>query len=237
MKRVILCDFDGTITNADVTDTLCDLHIPQHKPELRRQSDRWKAGEISAVEWEEIAYGLLDLRREQIDAVLPTIEVCPGLKPLLQTAEGRGWEFHILSSGFDYYITDVLRRQGLSLPFTANRITFTPEGRPVLGFLGNDDPACTRYKQPCIGCKPVVWDDWKRRGYRIAFIGDGVSDLCVAEHMRERADPEDLLFAKGSLQRHCRERSIAHLPFDHLGQVAERLLVEWAGSCESGDES
>lgn len=63
MNGVVLCDFDGTITSADVTGTLCERFIPQHREEVRRQSRRWEAREISAVEGEELAHGLMHLCR------------------------------------------------------------------------------------------------------------------------------------------------------------------------------
>jgi 2-hydroxy-3-keto-5-methylthiopentenyl-1-phosphate phosphatase len=231
MKRVILCDFDGTITDADVTDTLCRRFIPQHREELRRQSRRWEAGEISAVEWEEIAYGLMDLRQEQVDAVLEEIGVCSGLQALLEVARCRGWDFHVLSSGFDYYIRKILARVGCEASFTANSLWFGPEGEVRLSFLNNDEPGCDLYKPPCIGCKPVVWEDWKARGYQIAFVGDGVSDYCLAARWERLAEPGDLLFAKASLLRYCREHGIPAFPYESLADVAAYLLAQ------DGDET
>lgn len=224
MKRVVLCDFDGTITGADVTDTLCRRFASQHRDELRRQSQRWERGEISAVEWSEVAYRLMDLRQDQIDAVLEETPISLGTDLLLDAAQERGWEFHILSSGFDYYIRRILARLGRSVPFTANRLSFTSEGGVQLGFLDDHEPGCTLYKPPCIGCKPVGWRTWKRRGYRISFVGDGVSDYCLAERWDDLSEPGDVLFAKDKLERFCRRRKVAYVPYETLADVAEYLV-------------
>ncbi|MHB0874485.1 MAG: HAD-IB family phosphatase [Anaerolineae bacterium] len=223
VKQVILCDFDGTITTDDVTDGLCRLYLPSLREDMRRLSRLWHEGQVSATEYSEYAYGAMNLHKTQVDAYLEGVAVSPGLDRLLALADRQGWEFQVLSSGYSYYIEAVLGRLGLSLPYVANRLGFDGEGRVVVEHLANDDPTCNRYKHPCTGCKPVVWDEWKRRGYRIAFVGDGVSDYCVAERFVAAAAPGDLLFAKAGLRRYCEERAIAALPFETLEDVAAVL--------------
>ena len=220
MKQVILCDFDGTITTGDVTDGLCHLYLPALREDMRRLSDLWHEGKVSATEYSEYAYGAMNLSKSQVDTYLEQVEVSPGLGQLLSVASGGRWEFHILSSGYSYYIETTLARLGLSLPYTANSLGFGANDRVVVNHLANDDPTCSRYKHPCTGCKPVVWDEWKRRGYRVAFIGDGVSDYCVAERFVTAAGPGDLLFATAGLRRYCEQHNIAAIPFETLADVA-----------------
>jgi len=220
VKSVILCDFDGTITAQDVTNTLCRSLIPERWAEVEQM---WLNGQISATECYELEYEALNLRKEDIDAFLATVPISPGLERLLAVAKKWRWQFHVLSAGFDYYIESILGRRGIEVPYTANHLYFADGGKPRFEFLKNDDPNCHRYKHPCAGCKPATWEDWKRNGYRIAYIGDGSTDFCMADHLKVAAEPGDLLFAKGHLLEYCRERDIEAIPYETLGEVADRL--------------
>ncbi len=220
MKRVILCDFDGTITTLDVTDTLCRRNIPERWAEVERT---WLQGEISAIQCYELEYQALGFRREQIDAFLETIETSPGTERLMRWAQEQGWEFHVLSAGFDYYIERILHARGLPVPYTANHLGFTPEGEPRFRFLEYTDPDCTRFRPPCAGCKPDSWRAWKAKGYQIAFIGDGTTDFCMADSFKAEAEPGDLLFAKKRLLEYCRDNDIPSVPFEALDDVADYL--------------
>ncbi len=219
-KHAILCDFDGTITTLDITNTMCRRAIPARWSELEAQ---WETGQISATECYELEYEALAYGKPEIDAFLDTVPVSPGIEHLLRVAQAQGWQFHILSAGFDYYIQRVLGRIGLSLPFTANNLTFSAQGKPQFRFLNHDDPACNRYKHPCSGCKPAIWQEWKDRGYDIAYIGDGSTDFCLADHFQRNAGPGDLLFAKARLLEYCRERGITARAWETLEDVARYL--------------
>jgi 2-hydroxy-3-keto-5-methylthiopentenyl-1-phosphate phosphatase len=219
-RQVILCDFDGTISAFDVTNTLCRLHIPKRWAELEQA---WLAREISATECYEQEYEALGLRKEEIDAFLEQVPLAEGFFELLEVAKELGWEFHILSAGFDYYIERLLGRHGLRLPYTANRLSFDAAGKPVFAFLQNYDLQCGRYKAPCAGCKPATWREWKGRGYRVAYIGDGTTDFCLADAFAAERGEGDLLFAKETLLRYCQEKRIPVHPYRSLADVAEHL--------------
>lgn len=222
-RRVIISDFDGTMVVGDVTDGLCQRYVPHVRQEMRRLSRLWQERRISGREFTTRYYEAMDLRKHQVDAFLPSVEVCPGLDDLLQAARDLGWEFLVLSGGFDYYIREILGRRGPAPAHVANRLIFAEDGGIRVEFHNEDDPACTLRKPSCDGCKPLVWDAWKARGYRIAYVGDGLSDYCVADRMQAGAGPGDLLFAKDGLLRYCRERDIAAIPYTTLADVADRL--------------
>ncbi|MHB0878021.1 MAG: HAD-IB family phosphatase [Anaerolineae bacterium] len=220
MKQVILCDFDGTISTRDVSNTLCAIHLGPRYLEIEAS---WERGEISATECYEREFEALALRKGQIDETLATIGISPGTKRLLSVAQEHGWEFHILSAGFDYFIETILGRYGISVPYIANYMSFTPTGETRLAFLDHDDPNCRRFRHPCAGCKPSHWRLWKAQGYRIAYVGDGSTDFCMADAFAGEGEPGDLLFAKDRLRAYCHERGIDAVPFDCLGDVADVL--------------
>lgn len=220
MKSAIFSDFDGTITTMDITDTMCREAIPERWAEVEAL---WMAGEINHVTCYELEYEALDYTQADIDAFLERVTISPGTERLLRLAGERGWEFHVLSAGFGYFIERVLHSRGLPVPYTANDMRFDAQGRPVLRFLDTMLPGCTRFLPPCAGCKPVVWRQWKERGYRVAYLGDGSTDICLADTFKAEAGPEDLLFAKDSLLEYCRQNGIPAVPYETLGDVAEYL--------------
>jgi len=221
MKRVILSDFDGTITTMDITDTMCREAIPERWAEVE---EMWLAGEINHVTCYELEFEALGYTQADIDAFLERVTISPGTERLVRAAQERGWEFHVLSAGFDYFIERVLHQRGLPVPYTANTMRFDGGGLPQLQFLDTTLPGCTRFLPPCAGCKPVVWREWKGRGYQVAYLGDGSTDFCLADTFRAEAEPGDLLFATGSLLRYCRENDIPAVPFEALDDVADHLI-------------
>ena len=50
----------------------------------------------------------------------------------------------------------------------------------------------------------------------VAFIGDGISDICVLPYV-------DCVFAKRYLAKYCRNRNLDYLPYDSFQDVRNRL--------------
>ena len=61
----------------------------------------------------------------------------------------------------------------------------------------------------------------------IIYVGDGLSDWCAASQA-------DMVFAKGDLRGYCEEKSIPYYPFEHLGDVAERIASTDLGEIPVG---
>ncbi|HTD28681.1 MAG TPA: phosphatase, partial [Xanthomonadaceae bacterium] len=60
---IILCDFDGTISVEDVTDSLLERHA---HPDWMRLERRWKAGKIGSHDCMAGQIGLIDADRIQL---------------------------------------------------------------------------------------------------------------------------------------------------------------------------
>jgi 2-hydroxy-3-keto-5-methylthiopentenyl-1-phosphate phosphatase len=58
-----------------------------------------------------------------------------------------------------------------------------------------------------------VWH-WRRKGYRVMFIGDGVSDECAVSQA-------DIVLATSRLREVCESKGIDHTPFDTFDEVLE----------------
>jgi 2,3-diketo-5-methylthio-1-phosphopentane phosphatase len=208
---VIVLDFDGTVTEKDIGDEVCDRFAP---PEWRELDAAWVRHEISLPEAQRRMWALARAQRAEAVAYALTVgQIRRGLDRMLEAAARRGDELWLASGGFDFYIEAILgARLGQFTRRFYNRTDFV-DGRIVVEFP-HEGIACAR----CAVCKGKVCDDARATGRPVVFIGDGSSDRCAIGRA-------DRIFAvRGSLlARTCAERGVEHIAFDGFDEITERL--------------
>ena len=194
----ILCDFDGTVSVEDTTDTLLERF---GRDGWQALEDDWRAGRIGSRECMAGQVGLLDMDRVELDAHLDTRHVDGAFADFVASAQAQGLPVEILSDGLDYAIHRILARHGLdSLPVTANALQTVSAREWRLAFP-HASPSCRVGSGTC-KCARAAQAQGPRR--KVLMIGDGASDFCVAE-------AADFVFAKGKLVAHCIARNIPHV--------------------------
>jgi len=203
----IQCDFDGTISRQDVTDTLLTRY---GLPGWQALEDAWEQGEIGSRECMRKQVALLDMSSAELHASLASIELDPGFVNFANEAQALGIGLQIVSDGLDYAISTILAREGLVLPILANRLL--PAG-PRRWRLETpwEQPGCAS-----ANCKCSHLLEPYDLGQRVLYIGDGSSDFCVS-------DKAGFVLAKSKLLTHCREKGIAHAAFTDFDEALERL--------------
>jgi 2-hydroxy-3-keto-5-methylthiopentenyl-1-phosphate phosphatase len=194
----ILCDFDGTITVEDVTDSLLERFAHPDWQVLERD---WRTGRIGSAECMAGQVALLDASREEIDAHLATLRIDPAFPAFVEAAHAAGSKLLVVSDGLDYAIRAILRRTHLErLPVLANRFVQVGarDWRLETPF---SDPRCRIASGHC-KCANAVREH--NRHHRVLLIGDGASDFCAAGEA-------DFVFAKHRLIEHCRHAAIPHI--------------------------
>ncbi len=117
---MILCDFDGTIAVADVTDELLANFAT---PEWSRIEADWRAGRISSRECMTAQVALMDASQEAVDALLDTLTIDPAFPAFVADATRLGIPITVVSDGLDYAIRRILGGYGLGyLPIQANHL-------------------------------------------------------------------------------------------------------------------
>jgi 2,3-diketo-5-methylthio-1-phosphopentane phosphatase len=211
MKIAVLCDFDGTVARDDVGNLLFRTFSPDG--ESADVVRRWQAGEISSRECLEKEASVARVSRGDLDGFLRDRHIDPYFKDFHDFARRRGMEVVIMSDGLDYYIEQILVRNGLGhIQFYANRLRFTNSGIAV-EFPWYDMLEC----KDCGCCKTHHLFRYRENGYYIIYVGDGLSDRCPCE-------TADLVFAKGDLLAHCRSRGIEHVEFSNFRDVEMEVL-------------
>jgi 2,3-diketo-5-methylthio-1-phosphopentane phosphatase len=194
----ILCDFDGTISVEDVTDSLLDRFAPPAWQVLERN---WRAGKIGSAECMAGQVALLDASRAEIDAHLAELRIDPAFPQFVEAVAAAGCTLRVVSDGLDLAIRAILARYRLDhLPVLANRLV---QAGPRQWRLETPfaDPHCRVGSGHC-KCASAVREH--NRHHRVLLVGDGASDFCAAGEA-------DFVFAKHRLIEHCRQADIPHV--------------------------
>lgn len=206
----LLCDFDGTISVEDTTDTLLERF---GKPGWEVLEDDWRAGRINSHDCMAGQVALLDMSQAELDAHLAERAIDPAFPQFVAAAQAQNLPIEILSDGLDYAIHSILAHYDLDwLPVIANRLEAVGEREWRLEF-----PNASRNCSVASGtCKCARAARFQGPRQRVLMIGDGASDFCVAE-------AADFVFAKGKLIDRCREKNIPHAVIEGFADALSLL--------------
>jgi 2,3-diketo-5-methylthio-1-phosphopentane phosphatase len=219
MKLALVLDFDGTITTKDIGVEIIKKYAgPDWDAGLRR----WRAGEFDQRQLMEWEFARLpgDRLPEMRKFALTEADVRPGFHELLELCRSNDVPVEVVSNGMSFYIEAVLGREGLSdLAFVAPVPTLSGIGNgPVVEFGKGVETCETTGLCKCARARRLRSGDRK-----IVFVGDGISDFCVAE------GEADFIIARSSLRDHCLKNGIAHDEFGDFYDVARVLNTLLAG--------
>lgn len=190
VKTVVQCDFDGTITIEDVSFKMLEAYADSSWQQLRK---RYHDGEISVGRFNTEAFALVKAGKEALlEVAHNTMEMRPGLKELVDCCLRKDFRFTVISNGLDFYIEDILRINNLD-----NIEVYAAETRFSEGKLD------ARYVTPSgveieNGLKEAYVDLFLGEGYRVIYIGNGVSDIASSVKCHH-------IFATGELLDYCKK--------------------------------
>lgn len=215
MKLSLVLDFDGTITTKDIgVEVIKRFASPDWDEGLRL----WRAGEIDQrqlMDWEfeRLPAGL---EAEMREFSLDVANVRPGFAALIAWCRDNDIPVEVVSNGMAFYVEAVLEREGFSeLAFVAPSPTLNGMGSnagPVVDF-GDGIETCDRTGL----CKCARARRLRAGARKIVFVGDGISDFCIAE------EEADFVIARSSLRDHCAESGIKHESFEDFDDVMRQL--------------
>lgn len=202
----VLCDFDGTITKGGVLDLLYKTFADSCCWEL---VERWIRGELTTPEEMRGCFASMKASREEMEAVLRKVQIDPDFPELVRFCAQRDYPLAILSDGLRWYIEYILSLHGFGgLPIYANEIQFSPDGiRITTPWFSPQTPRRGV-------SKPSIIQSYKEKGFKVIFIGDGLSDL-------EAVGAADQLYARDELLAYCREKGIPATGFSSMGELME----------------
>ena len=210
MKFNIFCDFDGVITTDDATNAVLEAFA---SPEYRDWYGLRERGLVTARECIERQARLIRARPESLRLVAASLAIDSGIYEIERGCEITGASLVIISDGFDVVMDAVLKARRLAhLRHYSNKLCYQ-DARSLSVRFPFADAAC---QAGCGVCKCKIVNE-KSRDVPAVYIGDGVSNRCVAGRAER-------LFAKGGLREYCLQNRVNHEPFADLSEVAQALF-------------
>src|SRR5580704_13717849 len=210
LSPIVFCDFDGTITQLDVTDQI--LSQLAH-PSWREIEQQWMQGLIGSRECLERQIALVDAPVDELHAAIDGVPLDSDFAAFCKFARKKRMPLYIVSDGFDYVIRRVLKRAGVDRHFKSGSNLFASalrvEGRRLMPSFPHLPAPCAH---GCATCKSALISRLRERRRPVIFVGDGMSDRFAVELA-------DVVFAKRHLLAYCRENGIACHPFETFADV------------------
>jgi len=208
MSRTVVVDFDGTITEDDMLDTVARVFGDEdvyEQVELGLDSGTMSLRDVITLEFEPVTAPV----EEVVAWIGARVRVRAGFGDFVRDAETRGWQVVVVSSGFEELIRPVLEREGVDLPVRANRVDTSNGNWHVIWTYGEACDVCGE------SCKRSLVRELAGAD-EVVYVGDGYSDRCAAL-------ASDRVFATRGLARYLDEEGVAYTRFDDFHDVARGL--------------
>jgi len=209
-KTLIQCDFDGTITEEDVSFTLLDTFT---SGDWRQLLSEYREGKISVGCFNTKAFAMVKADRQSLlEAIKGQIKVRAGFHELVAYCSRNGFRLVIVSNGLDFYIQVILSDMGIEdIPVFAAQTRFLPEGMQVQ-YIGPDGGHLQD------GLKEAYVSSFLRSSYQVIYVGNGPSDFPAAKRCHH-------IFARGELLDYCKKANLNCNAFTDFNDIVRALTV------------
>ena len=203
IKWAVVTDFDGTVTLKDVGDVL----LRHFKAATKEEIEDSCSPHVKMEEWMIKYFRPLMVPKKEIEAyVLESTRLRSGFREFHAFCAGQGIPLEIASGGVDLYIDCLLGKWRLKIKSFYGRARFTAKGLRV-------DYPCLKGSTLDV-FKAARVRHYQRLGYKVAFCGDGASDLKAAR-------AADAVFATKKLRRFCLEEGVRNRQLKNFFTVRE----------------
>lgn len=208
MKTLFQCDFDGTITQEDVSFLILDAFATGDWRQLLTQ---YREGKISVGYFNMKAFAMVKADKQTLlKFVKSKAKLRAGFRELLAYCYRQGFEFVIVSNGLDFYIKTILRDIGMdNIEVFAAQTRFGPNGIDVRYIGPEGNQLEDNFKEAYVRL-------FQERGYRVICVGNGISDISPARQAHH-------IFATGELLTYCKEMNLNCTPFIDLNDIIRGL--------------
>jgi 2,3-diketo-5-methylthio-1-phosphopentane phosphatase len=209
-KIHIFSDFDGTITEKDTLIFLA-THLGGGAQMVEAIGRLIRDGQLSLRDG--IAGEMRSIRKpfsEAVRLLREEVRIDPGFGPLARWCEEREIPLTVLSAGFHQIIELFLPAdQFPNLEIVANELQ--PDEQAGWQCVFHDNTPFGHDKTEALRAA-------RKRGERVVFVGDGLSDRAAAE-------AADEVFAKHSLAEYCRDRGINCREYQTFSEILNDLQM------------
>jgi 2,3-diketo-5-methylthio-1-phosphopentane phosphatase len=211
-ERVLVSDFDGTITKHDFYQQVVDRLL---KPVDIEPWSLYTSGKLSHFDALARIFSKIRASEDQMEDVLTHLELDVGFAESIHNLQHAGWEIVVVSNGCRWYIDRMLARLNLQLQVYSNPGRYTPTHGLQLS-RPTDSPF---YCEETGIDKALVVRHFLREAKQVAFAGDGRPDLRPALLV-----PEKLRFAKSWLANQLEAIHENYRRFENWSEIADHLI-------------
>jgi 2-hydroxy-3-keto-5-methylthiopentenyl-1-phosphate phosphatase len=215
-RKVIFCDFDGTVTEKDNIVAIMEEFAP----------DGWQPivndilnENISIREGVGKMFSRIssDKKEEIIEFVLTRSKIRDGFQEFIDFTKQENIPLYIVSGGIDFFVHPVLKNKLNPDQIICNHSDFSGEQIKIT-WPNKCDAFC---HNDCGCCKPSVIRKLENKysGYQKIVIGDSITDL-------QASKLADVVFARDYLIEKCDENKIPYTPYETFFDVIHALEKE-----------
>jgi len=210
---LFIVDFDGTISVKDTIDAMLEKFADPSWEDIEQE---WLDGHITAVECMSRQIDMVQADNIALESFFRSIQLdasfLPFYKHVTQFAK-----LVIASDGLDHAIKVATKNAGWpEIPVYSNHLSFKTSGIKMSFPLIKSDCKGGNGMCKCAVARELAIDAIGP----IVLIGDGKSDACIS-------GMADIVFAKGSLIKHCEKNNIKHYKFQTFADVLA-IVKKWS---------
>lgn len=213
-SKVLVSDFDGTMTQHDFYKLAVELLMPPDTPDYWIE---YRAGTITHFEALRCYFAAIRATKEEVLTVVRKMNLDSGLSIAVENLRQAGWQIVVASAGCEWYIRRLLDDAGVSVEIYSN------PGHLQAGHgLQMEMPKGSPFLSATLGInKTAIVQRFLADGSTVAFAGDGFPDADPA-----RLVPENLRFARGDLANLFEAEGLSFRRFNAWSDIARVLLQE-----------
>jgi 2-hydroxy-3-keto-5-methylthiopentenyl-1-phosphate phosphatase len=208
----VVVDFDGTLVVPNVAIDLVAEFVPDGARIAHEIDILLHEGKIGLREAWQRQVMLLPRERlpEMVRFVRDKVPLRNGAREFLDLTREHGVHVVVLSGGLEFYIREVLDREGIQLPILSDRLIVPPSGA-----LQVDHPYGHPTCRLCGICKAAA----------VRAPAAGVHNVLIADGSTDRygAEVADIVFARRRLLAHCEKVGIPCYPFEDFAPVTAQF--------------
>lgn len=210
-NKVIICDFDGTITNTDNIIAIMKKFAPSEWNSLK---EGVLSEDISIREGVGKMFQLLpsSSKSEIVAYILEHAEIRQGFSEFVQYTKEKDIPLYIVSGGIDFFVYPLLAGLVNEDQIYCNRADFSNQ-RITIEWPHSCDDRC---ENECGCCKPSLIRQLTSDYQSKIVIGDSITDLQAAK-LANYVIARDLLLEK------CDQLNLPHEPFTTFYEVIDVL--------------
>ena len=212
-KKIVFCDFDGTIT---VNDNIIAIIKHFNPPGWEEITNRILSTELSIQEGVGTLFRLLptSLKKEVVQYGINNAKIRPGFAEFLAYCKEHDIEFYVTSGGIDFFVYPILSAFNIAEDHIyCNGSDFTGEHIEIT-WPHACDKDCPNGK--CGMCKTSIIRTYSPDEYERILIGDSVTDF-------EGAKIADVVFSRSNLTTKCKELNVASTEYETFFDIIEAL--------------